>query len=147
MTLSEKQEALCTASRWDYSDLKALFLNCTLKRSPEQSHTEGLIDLSKAILEKNGVGVEVLRLVCGDHLDQHALIDGLDPLSAVGTARQGQEQQRQVGAIHDMIDSITSRTLPQGQSRQLSVDPIGDTLQQIAADRPPQVSAEDETGA
>ena len=65
MTLSEKQEALCTASRWDYSDLKALFLNCTLKRSPERSHTQGLIELSKAILEKNGVGVEVLRPV--DH--------------------------------------------------------------------------------
>ncbi len=63
MTLNEKQEALCTASRWDFSDLKALFLNCTLKRSPERSHTQGLIDISKAILEKNGVGVEVLRPV------------------------------------------------------------------------------------
>ena len=63
MPLNEKQEALCTASQWDFSDLKALFLNCTLKRSPEQSHTQGLIDISKAILEKNGVRVEVLRPV------------------------------------------------------------------------------------
>lgn len=26
----------------DYSDLRALFINCTLKRSPEVSNTEGL---------------------------------------------------------------------------------------------------------
>jgi len=63
--LSEKQEALCTQSRWDFSDLSAIFLNCTLKRTPELSHTEGLIDVSRAILEKNGVAVEVLRPV--DH--------------------------------------------------------------------------------
>ena len=50
---------------WDFSDLRALFLNCTLKRSPEMSHTQGLIDVSKAIMEKHGVAVEVLRPV--DH--------------------------------------------------------------------------------
>ncbi len=27
-------------------DLRALFFNCTLKRSPEPSHTQGLIDVS-----------------------------------------------------------------------------------------------------
>ncbi len=63
MTLSEKQLEMCEASRWDMSDLKALFLNCTLKRTPELSHTEGLINISKAIMEKNGVSVEVLRPV------------------------------------------------------------------------------------
>lgn len=51
--------------KYDYSNLKALFLNCTLKRSPEVSNTEGLIDLSQAIMEKQGVEVEVLRPV--DH--------------------------------------------------------------------------------
>ncbi len=65
MALSERQEKLCNASRWDFSKLRALFLNCTLKRSPERSHTEGLIDISRAIMEKNGVAVEVLRPV--DH--------------------------------------------------------------------------------
>ena len=48
---------------WDFSDLRALFLNCTLKRSPELSHTEGLIRISRAIMEKNGVSVEELRPV------------------------------------------------------------------------------------
>ncbi len=61
--LSEKQLEMCTSSRWDFSDLKALFLNCTLKRSPESSHTEGLIAISKAIMEKNGVSVDALRPV------------------------------------------------------------------------------------
>ncbi|MBT3363653.1 MAG: flavodoxin family protein [Chloroflexi bacterium] len=51
------------ANKQDFSDLKALFLNCTLKRSPELSHTEGLINISKAIMEKNNVSVEVLRPV------------------------------------------------------------------------------------
>jgi multimeric flavodoxin WrbA len=50
---------------WDFSDLSALFLNCTLKRSPEMSHTQGLIDISTAIMEKNAVKTEVLRPV--DH--------------------------------------------------------------------------------
>ena len=61
--LNERQERLCDESRWDFSDLSALFLNCTLKRSPELSHTEGLIRISQAILEKNGVSVEILRPV------------------------------------------------------------------------------------
>ncbi len=63
--LNGKQQELCDNSKWDFSDLKALFLNCTLKRSPERSHTDGLIAISKAIMEQNGVTVEALRPV--DH--------------------------------------------------------------------------------
>ena len=63
MQLDERQEKMCTESTWDFSGLSALFLNCTLKKSPELSHTEGLIRISKAIMEKNGVSVEVLRPV------------------------------------------------------------------------------------
>jgi len=63
MPLSELQEAWCRESRWDFSGLRALFLNCTLKKSPEKSHTQGLIDLSRAIMEKNGVRVDVVRPV------------------------------------------------------------------------------------
>ncbi|MEJ2370154.1 MAG: NAD(P)H-dependent oxidoreductase [Gemmatimonadales bacterium] len=61
--LSERQIELCETSRWDFSDLRALFLNCTLKKTPELSHTQGLIDISTAIMERNGVAVEVLRPV------------------------------------------------------------------------------------
>ncbi len=63
VTPSGKHLEQLETSKWDYSDLSALFINCTLKRSPELSHTQGLIDISKAILEGNGVSVEVLRAV------------------------------------------------------------------------------------
>jgi len=61
--VGERKYAMSEASNWDYSDIKALFLNCTLKKSPELSHTEGLIEISKAVMEKNGVSVEVQRPV------------------------------------------------------------------------------------
>lgn len=47
----------------DYSDLRALFLNCTLKQTPELSHTQGLIDIATHILDEHDVAWEVLRPV------------------------------------------------------------------------------------
>ena len=61
--LNDKQLNMCDESRWKFSDPRAVFMNCTLKRSPEPSHTEGLIRIARAIMEKNGVSVEVLRPV------------------------------------------------------------------------------------
>ena len=49
----------------DFSKLKAVFVNCTLKKSPRQSHTEGLIQVSQNIMKKEGVSVEHIRFV--DH--------------------------------------------------------------------------------
>jgi multimeric flavodoxin WrbA len=63
MSLSKKQLEQCESSKWLFTYLKAHFLNCTLNRSPELSHTEGLISISRAIMEKNGVSVDVLRPV------------------------------------------------------------------------------------
>lgn len=63
MTLNDYQVELCESHAWDFSDLSALFLNCTLKRSPQLSHTRGLLDVSAAIMERNGVAVEILRPV------------------------------------------------------------------------------------
>lgn len=65
MTLTKEQQKLCDENTIDFSDLKALFINCTLKKSPETSNTRGLIDVSKAIMEENQVQVEVVRAV--DH--------------------------------------------------------------------------------
>jgi len=48
-----------------YDDVSALFINCTLKPSPQRSNTQGLIDVSTNIMAKEGVSVEVLRAV--DH--------------------------------------------------------------------------------
>ena len=69
MALNKLQEEQCSQSKWDFSDLKALFLNCTLKRSGELSHTEGLIDISREIMERNQVSVEVIRPVDYDIAD------------------------------------------------------------------------------
>ena len=63
--LTEKQEQLCAESRWDFSDLRAIYINCTLKRSPEISNTQGLADRSIGIMKRNGVDVDVIRAV--DH--------------------------------------------------------------------------------
>src|SRR3954469_23164960 len=52
-------------SDWDFSDLRAVYVNCTLKRSPEASNTQGLGDKSIAIMERHGVAVDVIRAV--DH--------------------------------------------------------------------------------
>ena len=43
--------------------MRALFLNCTLKLSPEPSNTEALARVVAAQLEKDGVAVEFVRLV------------------------------------------------------------------------------------
>lgn len=52
-------------SKPDFSNLSALFVNCTLKKSPRQSHTQGLMDVSMEIMKKEGVSVDTVRLV--DH--------------------------------------------------------------------------------
>ncbi|MBS3737685.1 MAG: flavodoxin family protein [Psychroflexus sp.] len=49
----------------EFRGLKAVFVNCTLKKSPEDSHTRGLMDVSAGIMEKEGVDVKHIRLV--DH--------------------------------------------------------------------------------
>ena len=49
----------------DFSGLRAMYVNCTLKKSPEISNTEGLIDASAGIMRKHGVEVEILRAI--DH--------------------------------------------------------------------------------
>src|SRR3974377_1556872 len=48
-----------------YDDLAALYVNCTLKPSPELSHTQGLIDLSAGIMRRQGVRAETIRAI--DH--------------------------------------------------------------------------------
>src|SRR5687768_16562232 len=63
--LDEKQEELCRQTTWDFSGLTAAFVNCTLKRSPEMSHTQGLADLSMEIMRRQGVQVDLIRAV--DH--------------------------------------------------------------------------------
>ena len=66
MTLTEAQEALCDQSTWDFTDLRALFIGCTLKRSPAVSNTEGLAAIPMEIMRRNGVAVDLVRAVDRD---------------------------------------------------------------------------------
>jgi multimeric flavodoxin WrbA len=65
MKLNSYQEKLNKENKTDFSDLKAIFINCTLKKSPEKSHTSGLISMSAQIMEDNGIHVDIIRAV--DH--------------------------------------------------------------------------------
>jgi multimeric flavodoxin WrbA len=57
----------------DFTKLKAVYVNCTLKPSPTQSHTEGLMRVSSGIMEAEGVDVEFIRLV------DHDVAPGVQP--------------------------------------------------------------------
>lgn len=57
----------------DFTSLKAVFVNCTLKKSPEKSHTRGLMDLSAGIMKREGVEVDHIRLV------DHKVAFGIQP--------------------------------------------------------------------
>ncbi|MGI9539767.1 MAG: flavodoxin family protein [Miltoncostaeaceae bacterium] len=65
MALNELQRQFCEESTTDFSDLSAIFINCTLKRSPEMSHTEGLMGVSRDIMEANDIATETVRAI--DH--------------------------------------------------------------------------------
>ncbi|PPL15874.1 flavodoxin family protein [Microterricola pindariensis] len=56
---------MSSPTNFDYAGLRALFINCTLKRSPEVSNTQGIIDLSAGLMRRQGVHVDVLRAI--DH--------------------------------------------------------------------------------
>ena len=54
-----------TSDSWRFDGLRAMYINCTLKPSPEMSHTQGLVDASADVMRRHGVEVELLRAV--DH--------------------------------------------------------------------------------
>ena len=63
--LDDTQEKLCTENTTDFSDLRALIVNCTLKPSPQGSHTDKLLGVVETILTRNSVAMERVRLA--DH--------------------------------------------------------------------------------
>ena len=63
MDLMERIDVEAAENVYDFSDLTAMFINCTLKPSPTLSHTEGLFDISRRIMEKNGVTTDSVRFV------------------------------------------------------------------------------------
>lgn len=57
----------------DFSDLRAMFINTTLKKSPQTSHTQGLMDVSAEIMRRQGVTVDSIRAV------DHDIATGVSP--------------------------------------------------------------------
>ena len=57
----------------DFSNLRALFFNGTLKKSPEVSNTEGLLEASRDLMEKHGVRTEIIRTI------DHDIATGVQP--------------------------------------------------------------------
>lgn len=57
----------------DFSDLKAVYVNCTLKKSPDTSHTQSLMDVSIQIMAKENVSTDQIRLV------DHEVASGVQP--------------------------------------------------------------------
>jgi multimeric flavodoxin WrbA len=56
-----------------FTGIRALFINTTLKRSPERSHTQGLLDISAGIMHRSGVEVDQFRAI------DHAIATGVWP--------------------------------------------------------------------
>lgn len=57
----------------DFAGLRALFVNTSLKKRPEESHTKLLLNASARIMERNGVAVEHM------HLLSHVVPPGIYP--------------------------------------------------------------------
>ena len=61
--LKQITEKNCEHQPAKYNDLKVLFLNCTLNRTPVLSHTEGLIKIAQKIFEATGASTKIIRPV------------------------------------------------------------------------------------
>jgi len=57
----------------DFSGLSAMFINCTLKKSPDKSHTQALMDVSEGIMKREGVRTENIRFI------DHDIATGIQP--------------------------------------------------------------------
>ena len=69
----------------DYSDLTALYVNCTLKKSPELSHTQGLMDRGIALMRAQGAKVDSIRFIDHDIAGAvHPLRRGIDTAISPG---------------------------------------------------------------
>ena len=73
MPLTAQQEDLCSQNTTDFSDLKAVTVNCSLKRNPDESHTRLLLSVSEEIMRKSGVSVQSI------HALSHQIAPGVYP--------------------------------------------------------------------
>ena len=88
---------LSEQSRWDFADLRALYINCTLKRSPEVSNTQALADRSMEIMRANGVSVQSIRAI--DLRHRHGRSAGHDR-TRLGASTAGRRSSAGHGGGH-----------------------------------------------
>ena len=73
MILNPQQNQLCESNPVNFSDLKAVIFNCTLKRNENRSHTKTLLSVVETILTKNQVSVDHIHPV------SHRIAYGVQP--------------------------------------------------------------------
>lgn len=71
--MAQTSTETCDPGQWDFSGLRALFINCTLKPSPQRSNTDVLMEVSRTIMRNAGVKVCSVRAV------DHTLAPGVYP--------------------------------------------------------------------
>ncbi len=63
MSLNEFQARLCAENRTNFSDLRAIFINTSLKKERSESHTRLLLEVAAEIMQRVGVSVEHVHMV------------------------------------------------------------------------------------
>lgn len=82
-----------TPGAGQFSDLSALFINCTLKPGDQTSHTQGLMDVAMQHMRDQGVSVDLVRAV------DHDIAPGVQP------------DMREEGLASDDWPALTERVL------------------------------------
>ena len=85
-----------------YADLRAVFINTTLKRSPERSHTEILVAVSQEIMKAQGVTVEHVR-AADDTMD-----DGASSVSTTSSHSAATSELNGRRAIDSIIRTLST---------------------------------------
>jgi multimeric flavodoxin WrbA len=84
MPLNAAQEKLCSDNQVDYSVLRVVLINTSLKRRPSESHTQLLLGVVGEIMSKNGAAVELV------HMLEHSVPPGVYPdMTQHGWERDG----------------------------------------------------------
>lgn len=73
MALTDRQAKLCDVNNDDFSDLRAVIFNCSLKKEVDKSHTRLLLSVPEEIMTRNGVAVDHI------HAASHHIAYGVQP--------------------------------------------------------------------
>ena len=112
--MNEKSRAQLQS--FDYSNRRAVFINCTLKRSPEVGNTRGIVDLSARIMREQGVRVGLIRAIDQD------IATGVYPDIATVPARSALD----VSVTGGMVRGIREGAVLAWRGIPYAAPPVGD---------------------